>query len=90
MPSHFPKISSDPGCSYCYGTGYKYLKKQKDWRLCEYCAREHNTDLSMFEGTNLLEDRSLYGCTTVTTAAMIPPLTLPTIKSTPDCLICHG
>ncbi|CDW77322.1 UNKNOWN [Stylonychia lemnae] len=89
LPTHFPKVDTNPQCSQCYGTGYKFQNKVKDWRVCEYCAREHNTDLTIFQDTNLVSDSTLYS-SNVSNAAMIPPLTLPVIKSAPDCVICHG
>lgn len=89
MPSTFPTIQANPECTYCYGHGYKYQKKLKDWRACEYCVREYNTPLTTFEGTNLIRDTSLYNAA-VPAMGMGVPAGLPTIKASPNCYICHG
>eukprot|EP00347_Sterkiella_histriomuscorum_P018124 403346695 len=88
LPGTFPKYESNPSCSLCYGTGYKYQKKQKDWRVCEYCVRESGTPLTMFQGTNLIADTQLYS--TAPVMGMVVPTNLPHIKSAPNCTICHG
>jgi len=62
----------------------------KDWRVCEYCAREHGTPMTTFEAyPNLIANTSLYS-SAIPGVAMTPPTNLPIIKSAPNCTICHG
>ena len=89
MPKNFPKIQSNPHCTYCYGTGYQYAKKTNDWFACNYCVREYGTDLNTFTGTNLVRNPSIYNVT-APAGMMMPPPTLPKIKAAPNCVICHG
>lgn len=96
IPSTFPTVQSNPQCTLCYGTGYKYQKKGQDWRACEYCLREYGTPLSTFSTyPNLVSNPSLYTVETgVTnpymTTSTTKPANLPVIKANPDCIICRG
>lgn len=90
LPSSYPKVQSNPSCSICYGTGYKYQKKQKDWRVCEYCAKEYNTPMTTFDAyPNLIANTTLYA-SSVPAMGMTVPSNLPVIKSSPNCAICQG
>lgn len=65
------------------------MKKGQSYRVCEYCQREFGTNLGQFTGTSLVQNMSLY-TPTVAVAGMVPPATLPKIKSSPNCTHCHG